>query len=481
MSKKKLLFVCFDNYTDLSNGASISTRELLLGLSESGWSVHTLCSDKLDVNAFASDAESKTNIFAAMANRGMQFISRAKNRSGERFSIENFRDGGIFSTLFLPENNAYPPSKPVGSIFLRLFQETLRSYKPDIVLTYGGDYLGISMLRLCQMEGFPVAATIHNFAYEDTVYCKTANLIIVPSQFTADFYQQKHGVKCVPLPPVMDKETLTWSNEPEQRKYLTFINPGLNKGILWFTGIVHSLTQLRPDIPILMVQGRSRWDWIAETAVVFDKHPNLFGIGNTPYPQDFYAETKAVIMPSLWRESFGRTAAEPMLNGIPIIASNRGALPETVGDAGILLDIPEEYTPRSNMVPADKTVKPWVDAIIKVWDDKEYYDELSKRALEHSKRWHYDNVIKQYETVLNDAVANKSISRKQADESHDSYTYALVYSAQTLDEKVLKTLSEFHAADKSETAAENGSPAVRPRIVNNKVNRPQICKIKFVD
>ncbi len=47
-----------------------------------------------------------------------------------------------------------------------------------------------------------------------------------------------------------------------------------------------------------------------------------------------------VLLPSL-HEGFGRTALEAMSAGVPVVASNRGAIPEVVGDAGLLLD-PED-------------------------------------------------------------------------------------------------------------------------------------------
>ena len=78
----------------------------------------------------------------------------------------------------------------------------------------------------------------------------------------------------------------------------------------------------------------------------------------TPNPRDFYpavfARTKLLLMPSLWLESFGLVAAEAMLNGIPVLASNRGALPETIGSAGFLLDIPARYTSETRDVPTAK-------------------------------------------------------------------------------------------------------------------------------
>ncbi len=45
-----------------------------------------------------------------------------------------------------------------------------------------------------------------------------------------------------------------------------------------------------------------------------------------------------VVVPSLWQEPFGRTALEAMAAGCAVVASNRGGLPEVVGDAGVLVD-----------------------------------------------------------------------------------------------------------------------------------------------
>ena len=44
-----------------------------------------------------------------------------------------------------------------------------------------------------------------------------------------------------------------------------------------------------------------------------------------------------LVIPSL-EEGFGLPALEAMAVGLPVIASRRGALPEVVGDAGILVD-----------------------------------------------------------------------------------------------------------------------------------------------
>ena len=44
-----------------------------------------------------------------------------------------------------------------------------------------------------------------------------------------------------------------------------------------------------------------------------------------------------LVLPSL-EEGFGMTAVEAMQAGVPVVVSDRGALPEVAGDAGLIVD-----------------------------------------------------------------------------------------------------------------------------------------------
>ena len=64
----------------------------------------------------------------------------------------------------------------------------------------------------------------------------------------------------------------------------------------------------------------------------------------------WYAAADAIVMPSRW-EGFGLVAIEAMRNGTPVLASDRGALPEVLdgGAAGILFD-PENTAGLANLI-----------------------------------------------------------------------------------------------------------------------------------
>ncbi len=141
-------------------------------------------------------------------------------------------------------------------------------------------------------------------------------------------------------------------------RYVTFINPQSEKGLTVFARIALELGQRRPDIPLLVVEGRGTSDTLARLPVDLSGLTNLNRMANTPDPRDFYRVSRVVLMPSLWRESLGRVAVEAMANGIPVLASDRGALPETLGDAGLVFTIPERYTPTNPAIPTRAKLPP---------------------------------------------------------------------------------------------------------------------------
>ncbi len=49
-------------------------------------------------------------------------------------------------------------------------------------------------------------------------------------------------------------------------------------------------------------------------------------------------------------------------------------------NAGFLFDIPPQYTPDSRIVPTPQEVAPWIDTIIRLWDDSVFYEQERERC-----------------------------------------------------------------------------------------------------
>ena len=83
-----------------------------------------------------------------------------------------------------------------------------------------------------------------------------------------------------------------------------------------------------------------------------------------------------------------------------MLASDRGALPETLGDAGFVFTIPERCTPGSGVVPTAQEVAPWVAVIERLWEDTGFAAEHRKRALAEAERWGFDRLAEQDEGLF---------------------------------------------------------------------------------
>lgn len=98
------------------------------------------------------------------------------------------------------------------------------------------------------------------------------------------------------------------------------------------------------DAPRLVLAGRqtpAARPWVERsTGHAFKGRVDVRGYLSEADRASAYRGAAVVVLPSL-EEGFGLPALEAMALGIPVVVSNRGALPEVVGDAGLQVD-PED-------------------------------------------------------------------------------------------------------------------------------------------
>jgi len=113
------------------------------------------------------------------------------------------------------------------------------------------------------------------------------------------------------------------------------------------------------DVPELLLAGRatpSAAPWLARMA-----QPPLAGrVTHLGYVSDaerrsLYERARLLVLPS-FNEGFGLPVLEAMTVGVPVVASARGALPEVLGDTGMLVspDDPEQIAAAMHMLLNDR-------------------------------------------------------------------------------------------------------------------------------
>jgi glycosyltransferase involved in cell wall biosynthesis len=98
-----------------------------------------------------------------------------------------------------------------------------------------------------------------------------------------------------------------------------------------------------------------------------------------------YGGARAFVLPSRY-EGYGLTCVEAMACGTPVVASNRGALPETCGDAALLVD-PDD----------SRTV---ADAVVRAASDEPLRERLREAGLRRAAQATWDRAAQETDALL---------------------------------------------------------------------------------
>lgn len=383
----RVLFVAHPCYLDASNGAAIASRGMVEALGRNGFEVEVLTGGMLDIDrevdltAWITERHGRVVETAGGALAvGMEGV-RAEVPPQLRLTV-----GGVPVTIHRgATTRPHDLGAEESDEFLRLFDAIAGRMRPDVVIGYGGSALAGEVFRQARARGAATAFPVHNFLYTSPEAFADVDAVLVPSRFAADYYRDALGLDCVVLPNLVDLDRVR--AERREPKYLTFVNPSVEKGMYPFARIADELGRRRPDIPILVVEGRGDERTLAGSGLDLRAHGNVHLMAHTHDPRKFWRVSKACLLPSVWWENQPLVAVEAMVNGVPVVGSDRGGIPETLGDAGIVLPLPDRITQATRTLPMAQEVSPWVAAVVRLWDDADFLDEHRRRALTEAERW----------------------------------------------------------------------------------------------
>jgi len=168
------------------------------------------------------------------------------------------------------------------------------------------------------------------------------------------------------------------------------------KNVGGWLDIVEQLVATSPSPPAFVVAGGATPDaavWIDRmTRPPLSPHVTYLGYTSHEERERLYAGARALVLPSL-DEGFGLPALEAMSAGVPVLASNRGALPEVVASGGTLLD------------PLD-TAR-WVSTIERLVADDAWATEQACAGLTRAKAFTWPAAAARVHEAYTDAVARR--------------------------------------------------------------------------
>jgi len=215
---------------------------------------------------------------------------------------------------------------------------------------------------------------------------------IANSNFTRSMHPEKKILTVVPpIVPPGNYATET------SRSCAVFINPVPYKGL----EIALGLAKTRPDVTFLFVvnphgfkrNGPQPWDRVRNVKLA----------GPVRDMRRIYQCAKLLLAPRQWLETWRRVATEAHFSGIPVLASDRGGLPEAVGPGGLCL-------------PADSPLSVWREAFSQIWDDPVCYKQLCDAARQYSQRREIrrDVIVESLLALLNSRCAKEQERQQSA-------------------------------------------------------------------
>jgi len=209
-----------------------------------------------------------------------------------------------------------------------------------------------------------------------------ADGVVVNSKYTGGQVADRFGISpdritvCYPGRP-------SWSRRPEPTVpgpilFLGTVEP--RKNVPRLIEAYAAVLDRRPGTPGLVIAGStqiSREELLSRVPSGRDltRHVSFSGYVEEAERKRLLSTASILVLPSL-EEGFGIPALEAMAIGLPVISSDRGALPEVIGDAGVLID-PED-------------VRALAVAIERVLSDDHLRRGLSAKGVERANHFSWD-------------------------------------------------------------------------------------------
>ncbi len=259
--------------------------------------------------------------------------------------------------------------------FGRRLKAYFRKHKPDYDIIHDNQSLCYGTLWL-QQQGYPLITTIHHpitsdreialkhattwqqrllikrwhsfIGMQEKVVKKLKHIVTVSDVSRHDI-ASAFGIPAKNIKVVHNgiaTDTFKPLTEVERIPFRIMATASADQPLKGLQYLLKAIKRLSPDFPgiHLTVLGKLKED--GDTAKLLktldiDQHLTFVSGIETEALVRLYAEASVVVVPSVY-EGFGLPAGEAMACGVPVISTNGGALPEVVGDAGVIVPVRDD-------------------------------------------------------------------------------------------------------------------------------------------
>lgn len=218
------------------------------------------------------------------------------------------------------------------------FRSKIAELHPDIVIAHYTDFFALTAavkwnssrsFILVTDDEYPRPEKLNQFPTIGPFYKNIQNLLVASRFMKQSLKRELPWAKTFRVPNLVGTLDLySKAAESTAKDYWLFVNPIPVKGLDFVLELANDLRSEK----FLFVG-----NWQSEHPPFLP--PNIHFIPRKKNLLEAFARAKALLMPSVWQEAFGRLPLEAMSARVPVFTSDRGALPETVGDGGLVLPL----------------------------------------------------------------------------------------------------------------------------------------------
>lgn len=399
----KLLFSAINCSLDTSNGAAISIKTFLSFLSQYGVECRSFSAGVYDMPA--SDDR-----FANLRSVGALPVQEP----GMPQTLWLGVDGDVQHYVELTEHMTQKDYtvEEEQTLFNRMLW-MLDTYQPDVLMMYGSRRYERSLLRKARERGIATVFYLVHPGYRKLDAFTHVDRIFTDTEATRAMFAERFGFNCRVIGKFIAKpEAPADAGEP---RYITLINPSAEKGVTLFLRIAELAGQTLPEAKFLVVESRGKLsDAENRTGLHLTRYGNVKRVGLQKDMGAVYAATKILLVPSLWHDSGPRVSVEALSMGIPAVVSNRGGLPELVGDAGIVIDPPPPLVKDNWLLPQVRDAIPWVEVLRTLLTEPEIYESYRTASFErwkqHDPALRLPGIVADLESLVADVRSRRPIS-----------------------------------------------------------------------
>jgi len=265
--------------------------------------------------------------------------------------------------------NGYPTQRAVPRAVVAALRERLAVFRPDLVV--GWNRVSEELAREAARASIPSLVWVHDATLtwsHGRLPPEPTTRIAAVSEFLARRVRERLGRSVAVLRPFIQLED--YRCEARRPEFVTFVNPREAKGV----EIALAIAERLPARRFLFVgsQGLLARERTALAARVA-RQRNIRVERHVSDMRTVYARTALLLVPSLCEDAAPRVILEAHVNGIPVVASQVGGIPEVSGGAAVLL-------------PASAPPARWAAEVERLLDEPAWLAEVASRSRANASR-----------------------------------------------------------------------------------------------